>query len=105
MKRSVRPRLVTEQGKGSAEDSDRITSAGKSSLSLQIKFRTTIFYYKFYLYIPKNYPSIVSFDEIVDNEILGSMLIDSSQFYLLKIHGYLFKRSLIRIGIVFIDFK
>ena len=40
LKRSVRPRQVTEQGKGSACDSDRITPAGKSSLSPRSTPRT-----------------------------------------------------------------
>lgn len=46
LKRSVRPRLATEQGKGSACNSDWITAAGKSSQSHDIKVRTTILFLK-----------------------------------------------------------
>mgnify|MGYP006869347201 CR=1 FL=1 len=43
LKRTVRPRLETEQGKGSACNSDWITAAGKPSLSHRINFRTITF--------------------------------------------------------------
>lgn len=44
LKRTVRPRLETEQGKGSACNSDWITAAGKPSLSHRINFRTITYF-------------------------------------------------------------
>jgi energy-coupling factor transporter transmembrane protein EcfT len=52
LKRTVRPRLETEQGKGSACNSDWITAAGKPSLSHRINFRTiTLFFVYNIMYI------------------------------------------------------